>query len=304
MMDSYFAGTQSLLHILHLVDMRHEPGANDVQMQAWIQHNGVPCTVVGHQVRQALPRPAAEGRPRPVPDAGRAALGRAALLLRDARRARGAPRPRGPGPRRGGGGVIEILQGAARYVQGPGALSRMAQDLRGLESAFVVGGERGLAAFLPAFRLEGARIETGEPLAGKSTWEQARALAERAVRADAQAILGAGGGAAMGPGQGRRGAVGPQGCTSRPRPPQPAPRPRRSSPSTTGRAAGAAPTPCPGRWTASTRTRRCWPRPRRARSPRASPTAWPSSARRPRPASIPTTRPSPAGAAPWPRPCT
>ena len=93
--------------------------------------------------------------------------------------------------------MIEILQGAARYVQGPGALSRMAQDLRGLESAFVVGGERGLAAFLPAFRLEGARIETGGPLAGKSTWEQARALAERAVRADAQAILGAGGGAAM-----------------------------------------------------------------------------------------------------------
>ena len=46
MMDSSFAGTQSLLHILHLVDMRHEPGANDVQMQAWIQHNGVPCTVV------------------------------------------------------------------------------------------------------------------------------------------------------------------------------------------------------------------------------------------------------------------
>ena len=93
--------------------------------------------------------------------------------------------------------MIEILQGAARYVQGPGALSRMAQDLRGLESAFVVGGERGLAAFLPAFRLEGARIETGGPLAGKSTWEQARALAERAVRADAPAILGAGGGAAM-----------------------------------------------------------------------------------------------------------
>ena len=91
--------------------------------------------------------------------------------------------------------MIEIQQGAARYVQGPGALSRMAQDLRGLESVFVVGGERGLAAFLPAFRLEGARIETGEPLAGKSTWEQARALAERAVRADAQAILGAGGGA-------------------------------------------------------------------------------------------------------------
>lgn len=72
--------------------------------------------------------------------------------------------------------MIEILQGAAGYVQGPGALSRMAQDLRGLESAFVVGGKTGLAAFLPAFRLEGARIETGGPLAG-STWEQARALA-------------------------------------------------------------------------------------------------------------------------------
>ena len=199
--------------------------------------------------------------------------------------------------------MIEIQQGAARYVQGPGALSRMAQDLRGLESAFVVGGKTGLAAFLPAFRLEGARIETGGPLAGKSTWEQARALAERAVRADAQAILGAGGGAAMDLAKavaalsGRRVYLAPTTAAT-------------CAAATTlialydgqGRRTGAY--ALPGRWTASTRTRRCWPRPRRARSPRASPTAWPSSARRPRPASIPTTRPSPAGAAPWPRPCT
>ena len=43
---SYFEGATRLAHVLHLVDMRHEPGENDVQMQAFLQHNRIPCTVV------------------------------------------------------------------------------------------------------------------------------------------------------------------------------------------------------------------------------------------------------------------
>ncbi len=46
MMDSYLSGSEHLYHILHLVDIRHDPGQHDLQMQAWIQHNQVPCTVV------------------------------------------------------------------------------------------------------------------------------------------------------------------------------------------------------------------------------------------------------------------
>ena len=46
MMDSYLSGSEYLCHIFHLVDIRHEPGQNDVQMQAWIQANDIPCTVI------------------------------------------------------------------------------------------------------------------------------------------------------------------------------------------------------------------------------------------------------------------
>ena len=46
MMDSYLSGSEHLYHILHLVDIRHDPGENDIQMQAWIQHNNLPCTVI------------------------------------------------------------------------------------------------------------------------------------------------------------------------------------------------------------------------------------------------------------------
>ena len=46
MMDSYLSGSEHLCHILHLVDIRHEPGQHDLQMQAWIQHNQLPCTVI------------------------------------------------------------------------------------------------------------------------------------------------------------------------------------------------------------------------------------------------------------------
>ena len=46
MMDSYLSGSEHLCHILHLVYIRHDPGENDIQMQAWIQHNNLPCTVI------------------------------------------------------------------------------------------------------------------------------------------------------------------------------------------------------------------------------------------------------------------
>lgn len=46
MMDSYLSGSEHLCHILHLVDIRHEPGQHDLQMQGWIQHNQLPCTVI------------------------------------------------------------------------------------------------------------------------------------------------------------------------------------------------------------------------------------------------------------------
>ena len=46
MMDSYLSGSEHLCHILHLVDIRHDPGQHDLQMKAWIQHNQLPCTVI------------------------------------------------------------------------------------------------------------------------------------------------------------------------------------------------------------------------------------------------------------------
>ena len=60
--------------------------------------------------------------------------------------------------------MIEILQGAARYVQGPGALSRMAQDLRGLGLSAAVfpveyaAGDAQIAAYADAARGAGLCI--------------------------------------------------------------------------------------------------------------------------------------------------
>ena len=40
MMQDYFARTEDLCHVFHLVDIRHDPSANDRQMYEWILHNG------------------------------------------------------------------------------------------------------------------------------------------------------------------------------------------------------------------------------------------------------------------------
>ena len=40
MMQDYFARTEDLCHVFHLVDIRHDPSANDKMMYDWILHNG------------------------------------------------------------------------------------------------------------------------------------------------------------------------------------------------------------------------------------------------------------------------
>lgn len=46
MMNEFLNGSEHLHHMLHLVDIRHEPAEHDQQMAAWIKAAGIPCTVV------------------------------------------------------------------------------------------------------------------------------------------------------------------------------------------------------------------------------------------------------------------
>lgn len=46
MMDGYFAGSELLCHVLHLVDMRHPPTADDHGMNDFLRQTGIPFTVV------------------------------------------------------------------------------------------------------------------------------------------------------------------------------------------------------------------------------------------------------------------
>lgn len=46
MMEGYFAQTALLKHVLHLVDIRHDPTADDRDMHAFLVATGVPYTVV------------------------------------------------------------------------------------------------------------------------------------------------------------------------------------------------------------------------------------------------------------------
>lgn len=46
MMQDYFARTRDLRHVFHLVDIRHEPTAEDREMNAFLRQTGVPYTVV------------------------------------------------------------------------------------------------------------------------------------------------------------------------------------------------------------------------------------------------------------------
>ena len=46
MMQDYFARTQDLCHVFHLVDIRHEPSTEDREMSVFLRQVGIPFTVV------------------------------------------------------------------------------------------------------------------------------------------------------------------------------------------------------------------------------------------------------------------
>lgn len=46
MMENYFASSEELLHVLHLVDMRHEPSKEDEQMNFYLRSYQIPFTVI------------------------------------------------------------------------------------------------------------------------------------------------------------------------------------------------------------------------------------------------------------------
>lgn len=46
MMQDYFARTEDLCHVFHLVDIRHEPSTEDREMNVFLRQAGIPFTVV------------------------------------------------------------------------------------------------------------------------------------------------------------------------------------------------------------------------------------------------------------------
>ncbi len=46
MMEQYLSGSEYLKHLLLLLDIRREPSDDDKQMAYWLQHYGIPCTIV------------------------------------------------------------------------------------------------------------------------------------------------------------------------------------------------------------------------------------------------------------------
>ena len=46
MMQNYFATTEDLCHVFHLVDIRHEPTQEDCEMNAFLRQAGIPFTVI------------------------------------------------------------------------------------------------------------------------------------------------------------------------------------------------------------------------------------------------------------------
>ena len=46
MMQDYFATTEDLCHVFHLVDIRHDPTAEDREMNAFLRQAGIPFSVI------------------------------------------------------------------------------------------------------------------------------------------------------------------------------------------------------------------------------------------------------------------
>ena len=45
-MQNYFATTEDLCHVFHLVDIRHEPTTEDKEMNLFLRQSGIPFTVI------------------------------------------------------------------------------------------------------------------------------------------------------------------------------------------------------------------------------------------------------------------
>ena len=65
MMDDYFQQSTYLRHVLHLVDIRHEPTQDDIAMNQYFRQMGIPFTVIatkadkisrGARMKQIAPR--------------------------------------------------------------------------------------------------------------------------------------------------------------------------------------------------------------------------------------------------------
>ncbi len=46
MMQDYFAKTEDLVHVFHLVDIRHEPSQEDCEMNAFLRNAGIPFSII------------------------------------------------------------------------------------------------------------------------------------------------------------------------------------------------------------------------------------------------------------------
>lgn len=88
-------------------------------------------------------------------------------------------------------------QGFLRYVQQKGALERLCQDLRGLESLCLLGSPRALEQIRPLLCVKDAAIHEIALTSPFTVWPQAQAIAKQALSLGAQAIIGVGGGSAM-----------------------------------------------------------------------------------------------------------
>ena len=88
-------------------------------------------------------------------------------------------------------------QGFLRYVQQKGALERLCQDLRGLESLCLLGSPRALEQIRPLLCVKDAAIHEITLTSPFTVWPQAQAIAKQALSLGAQAIIGVGGGSAM-----------------------------------------------------------------------------------------------------------
>lgn len=92
---------------------------------------------------------------------------------------------------------MKITQGCIRYVQDAAAIEQLGQDLYGLESIYLLGGERALSAFLPRFSVADAQINKKTLGHSFTVWADAQALALEVIETGAQAVLGVGGGCMM-----------------------------------------------------------------------------------------------------------